>query len=97
MMPHIPCTQTCHEGTQGYWRYSSTHSLPWYSTEINGQPHVPADSSTGMEAGTNSMIPHSEHAPRHSDDWKGTQCIMGLLIYKYQMTVRETKGKHKRK
>jgi hypothetical protein len=48
MMPHMPSTYTCHEGTQGYWRYSYTHSLPWYSTEMTGQPHAPAASPTGM-------------------------------------------------
>jgi len=25
------------------------------------------------------MIQHSEHAPRPSDDWEDTQCIMGFL------------------
>jgi hypothetical protein len=62
MMPHMQRAYTHHEGTHGYWRYSSTHSSPWYSTEVTGQPHAPAASPT-------------EKIPRHQFNYY-TQCSM---------------------
>jgi len=35
---------TYHEGTQGEWRYSSTHSHPSCQMGIGGQCHIPTAS-----------------------------------------------------
>jgi len=36
---------TYHEGTQGEWRYSCTHSQPSCQMGVSGQCHIPAASS----------------------------------------------------
>jgi hypothetical protein len=47
----FPCT--CHKGTQGEKRYSSTHSYLWHSKEVSGHIHAPA------------TLPPANHARTH--------------------------------
>jgi len=82
-MPHIPCNYTRQEGTKGYWRYSSTHSWPWYSTEKTVQPHAPAALPTRM--GPQHQFNDTTQWTPATTQWRlEGQCIMGFLEYIYQ-------------
>jgi hypothetical protein len=47
MLIKIQLSRTCHEGTEGEWRYIATQPRPRRWIEVGGQRHAPAALSSG--------------------------------------------------